>query len=537
MTNEEWLQLNYAEIFRKRIKRLEYIRDNPDSVKSILEYYKHNPVDYINDWCVTVDPRNVGTNRPTKMPFILFPKQVEFIEWLYSLAIERHQNGLVEKCRDYGATWCACAFSQWLWRFHPGSAVGFGSRKEILVDKLGDMSSIFQKIRAINENMPAFLMPKGFQPKKHSTFMKLINPENGSTITGESGDNIGRGGRTTIYFKDESAHYERPEKIEAALGENTNVQIDISSVNGHNIFYYTRQNLPEDRVFIMDWRDHPAKDDEWYRQKKEEYNAKGIPHLFAQEVDRDYAGAVKGVLIPARWVRAAIDAHIKLNIKVAGERRGALDVADEGGDLNALADRHGILLKSVETWPEGSTTETANYAFRMCSLYGITRLAYDSIGVGAGVKGEAKRQSELQKESKKKGKNIEVIGWNAGGKVVNGSYEYAEGKKNKDMFINAKAQAGWLLRERFRKTYEVVEQCKNHDHDELISINSQMDGLQFLCAELSQPTWTTNDAGKIKINKKPEGTKSPNRYDAVAMAFAPIQHDKASTPSIVGLYY
>jgi hypothetical protein len=48
----------------------------------------------------------------------------------------------------------------------------------------------------------------------------------------EAGDNIGRGGRTLVYFKDESAHYEHPDLIEAALGDNTNVQIDISSVNG-----------------------------------------------------------------------------------------------------------------------------------------------------------------------------------------------------------------------------------------------------------------------------------------------------------------
>jgi hypothetical protein len=59
-----------------------------------------------------------------------------------------------------------------------------------------------------------------------------------STATGEAGDNIGRGGRTLGYFKDESAHYEHRDLIEAALGDNTNVQIDISSVNGlGNVFH------------------------------------------------------------------------------------------------------------------------------------------------------------------------------------------------------------------------------------------------------------------------------------------------------------
>jgi hypothetical protein len=41
----------------------------------------------------------------------------------------------------------SCAFATWLWLFYPGSTVGFGSRKEILVDRAGDMQSIFEKIR------------------------------------------------------------------------------------------------------------------------------------------------------------------------------------------------------------------------------------------------------------------------------------------------------------------------------------------------------------------------------------------------------
>ena len=42
----------------------------------------------------------------------------------------------------------------------------------------------------------------------------------------------GRGGRSLIYFKDESAWYVHPEMIEAALSGNARVQIDMSSVHG-----------------------------------------------------------------------------------------------------------------------------------------------------------------------------------------------------------------------------------------------------------------------------------------------------------------
>jgi hypothetical protein len=64
----------------------------------------------------------------------------------------------------------------------------------------------------------------------HKLYVHHTNPA--FSAGGEAGDNIGRGGRTLVYFKDESAHYEHPDLIEAALGDNTNVQIDISSVNG-----------------------------------------------------------------------------------------------------------------------------------------------------------------------------------------------------------------------------------------------------------------------------------------------------------------
>ena len=69
------------------------------------------------------------------------------------------------------------------------------------------------------------LLPKEFKgdwaPKKYSSHMVIKFP-NGSTLTGEAGTNIGRGNRTAIYFKDESAFYEQPELIDAALSQTSN---------------------------------------------------------------------------------------------------------------------------------------------------------------------------------------------------------------------------------------------------------------------------------------------------------------------------
>ncbi|MCV5968466.1 hypothetical protein, partial [Lactococcus petauri] len=85
-------------------------------------------------------------------------------------------------------------------------------------------------------------LPVEFRPKNQTrTHLCIVNNDNGSVIKGEAGDNIGRGGRTSIYFKDESAHYERQEIVDAALSATSNCKIDMSSVNGNgNLFYRKR---------------------------------------------------------------------------------------------------------------------------------------------------------------------------------------------------------------------------------------------------------------------------------------------------------
>jgi hypothetical protein len=71
-------------------------------------------------------------------------------------------------------------------------------------------------------------------------------------------------------------------------------------------------------------------------------------NVFRQEVDRNYAASVEGVVIPAEWVRSAIDAHIRLGFEEhpRDDCYAGLDVADGGGDRNALAIREGVILRA-----------------------------------------------------------------------------------------------------------------------------------------------------------------------------------------------
>ena len=531
---------NYTIHFASRVDRLNSIRNKPDMLLGALEYYKDPArwVEFIEHWLITYDPRNnKKKTKPVIMPFILFPRQKDLIEFLISCWRDS-ESGLLEKSRDMGATWLSVAFSICMWLFCPGSSIGWGSRKQELVDKIGDPDSIFEKLRMTIKYLPREFMPAGWNENVHCSYMKLINPANGSSITGEIGDNIGRGGRKSIYFKDESAHYERPEKIEAALGDNTDVQIDISSVNGTaNVFARRRKSgvvwnpgctIPEgeQRVFIMDWRDHPEKTQEWYDKRRAKAEREGLLHIFAQEVDRDYASAVEGVLIPNTWVQAAVDLHTKINVPLddmmVGTIYSALDVADEGRDLNAQACRQGITLFDLDKWAQGDTGQTANKAIHKCSIVKANELQYDCIGIGAGIKSETNR---LKRDNLLR-KHLKIIGWNASKGVLHPKRHIIKDDKtsplNKDLYSNLKSQGWWNLRTRFEKTYKMVNQNTTYPVSDLICIKSDIDNFDELISELSQPTYSHNSSGQITINKKPDGTRSPNLADSVNMVYWPV---------------
>jgi phage terminase large subunit len=501
---------------------------SPAHIVGAIEYYRTRPVEFIEDWCQTFDPRNAGTDKPTRLPLILFPRQRDFIEFLHE-CVKGETGGLVEKSRDMGATWLAVSFSVWLFLFVPGATVGWGSRKEALVDRIGDMSSIFEKIRSQLRSIPRQFWPVKFT-EDNMSFMRIF-AASGESITGESGDDIGRGGRTLVYFKDESAHYEHPEAIEAALSDNTRVQIDISSVNGlGNVFHRKREAGTEwqpgtaalrgkTNVFVMDWSDHPEKTRAWYNEREARAIDDGLLHVFRQEVDRNYAASVEGVVIPADWVRSAIDAHVTLGFREykTDENIAGLDVADGGGDRNAFGRRRGVVLRHLEEWGERDTGVTARRAVAAATPLPGQRVSvqYDSIGVGSGVKAEINRLAD-------DGLLPEAAVLHPDWRV---EPDDCETPLNKDFYTNLKAQAWWQLRRRFEKTHRCVSDLTGqtrYDQDELISLPSDLPLLRTLQKELSQPTASKGTRMRMVIDKQPEGTRSPNLADAVVMAYWPV---------------
>lgn len=509
---------DYKQVFEWRSERLKRLRKDPEQFGVLRRFYQDNPAQFIIDWGMTVDPRNVERGLPARIPFLLFPKQEEWIHWF----VERWRNGepgITEKTRDMGMSWLTVATASSICLFNKGVIAGFGSRKEEYVDKIGSPKSLFDKARNFVSLLPAELRGS-WDIKKHAPHMRILFPDTESAITGEAGDGIGRGDRTSFYIVDEAAFLDRPSLVDASLSATTNCRQDVSTPNGMGNSFAERRHSGRIPVFTFHWRDDPRKDDEWYEKQVSILD----PVTVAQEIDIDYQASVEGILIPSAWVQAAIDAHIKLGIKPSGRKNGALDVADEGKDKNAFVARYGILTTFCDDWSgKGSDIyETVEKAFSLAHEHDCDYVVYDASGLGAGVRGDSRRLNQ-----KRRSEGFPSIGFNAfmGGETPHNPDRAfitdAGGKRitNRDFFANRKAQAWWLLRCKFQNTYRAIQGLP-YVEDDLISLDSTMSAIGQLTSELSQPTFSKTATGKVAIDKAPNGVRSPNLADALVMAYS-----------------
>lgn len=467
--------------------------------------YRRDPLLWIDHWGVTYDPRV----KPSLMPFAMFPRQRAFVRWLLA-RWESGENGTVEKCRDAGFTWLIMAFAVWAWLFKGPVKIGVGSRKEMLVDRIGDPDSIFEKARIQLRYLPPELLPAGFSVSRDAAFMRIVNPATGAAITGEAGDQIGRGGRSSIYFLDEAAFVGQPKLVDAALSQNTDCLIEGSTVNpgaAGGPFHRKRQAREgTPRLFVFDWRDDPRHDEQWYTRQQSEHD----PAVVASEIDRVWESGAENAVCPAAWVRAARE----ITLKPASRAMGGMDVGG-GSDLSVLVVRRGPVVTAVESWNDPDVINTAGFAVELCARHGVETLNYDVFGIGGGVMAALKRLP-----------GVRAHGVNVGQPAT--ERVWPDGKKSREKFLNLKAELWWRMRDALHKTFEYTawlesggRQGRQHPVDELISLPDD----EVLCGQLSSVRWHRTPAGKIQIETKEElqkrGVKSPDHADALALTFAP----------------
>jgi phage terminase large subunit len=532
-----WKEPDYAAVIARRIRFLNWIRSDEtgERLGNMKAFYGTHPIHFINDWGVIHEPRNPEIGLPARIPFVLFPRQVEFLEWMLD-SWHNRRSGVAPKSRESGVTWLSISLCCTLGLFNRGLHFGFGSRKLELVDKLGDSDCIFWKGREFLAALPV-------EFKDGWTYRdapeRLIKLPTGSTVKGEGGDEIGRGGRCSIYVVDEAAFLEHPKTADAALSNTTRCRIDISTPNGMGNSFAEKclskaeairdeAGHWEGQVFRFHWRQDPRKDEAWYAAICAELDD---PVIIAQEVDIDFSASVEGVIIPSAWIASAIDAHVKLGFAPTGMKAGALDVADQGRDLNAFAGAEGVVLTRLEEWSGyGSDTfATAQRTFEICDDEGYDEFFYDADGIGASIRGDGRIIND-QRAGKRR-KLIRVRPFRGSSKVINPRGQDIRGRFNEDFFKNGKAQGWWRLRRRFQLTHRAIQRLAGvieesspiAPHEDLISIDStRIDKrlLTKLMGELSQPTYQQDNSGKLVVDKVPDGARSPNLADAVMMRYS-----------------
>jgi phage terminase large subunit len=508
---------DYRPIFEQRAARLTYLRKNPRDLALIKRHYATHKAEFINDWALTIDPRVLKPQSPI-MPFLLFPKQIELIHWIEKCQANE-TGGIMVKSRDVGASWIAMSWAVTTCLFNKSFVVGFGSAKEENVDNAGDPNTLFYKARMFLEWLPIELRC-GWELGKHSAHRRLVFPETGSAIIGQSGDNIGRGSRTAVYFVDEAAHLERPMMADASLAATTNCRVDMSSVNGSaNSFYHKAHNGVVPR-FDFSWRDDPRKDQAWLEKKEAELD----PVVFKQEILCDFNANAENAILSRSLVEAAVGLAEFLKLEVTGRRRSALDVADEGRDKNALASRKGVELDFLEPWSGkgGDIFQTVSKAVSLVEGLGERSMQYDADGMGAGVRGDLRVLNEQRQAANPRGfYNFHGEAFRGSGAVLWPTQKCPRSEiKNEDMFANYKAQSWWHLYVCFNESWK-ARKGEPYDPNLIISIRADLPGLNSLLAELTQPKWKWQPSGKRIVDKKPDDSLSPNLADAVMMVYSP----------------
>ena len=516
------------------------IINDPEEIKKYYKAYHYGcaeaAVDFINRFCFTMDPRKL-TDRV--LPFELFKKQEEYITWLWDRYIQR-EDGVVDKCRGVGMSWMNSAFSVYLLIFQTSVTVSMFSYKAEEVHTLKDIDTLVEKCIFIIDKLPA-LFKSGIEDKH----MRINNNKNGSIIAGKSGLDAGRCGRSSIFFLDECSKYPNAESIEAAVSQNSLCKIWGSTHHGTNTLFYRKTTSGANPVFVIDWWEIPLYDQEWYDKEKEKAEAEGTMHVFQQEVERNAGASVENVVVPFEWVSNSL----RNKVKITGRRIAGLDPADEGGDTHGFVIIDGNYIEYATESGEGDPGDATDKYFWMAVDKECDEFRYEPNGIGVGVAQRLKEilikakseisklkfeiyvsKNQKEKDSKKeemvryqKALDIAIVAWNPGGAVMRPEEQDFAGKKNKDMFENAKAQAWWKVRAEFLQTFRSIN-GKDHDEGSLISFPDEMTlKLNKLTQEISQPQYKPSKSGKTMIDKKPKGTKSPNIGDAYMFCRAEVK--------------
>lgn len=222
----------------------------------------------------------------------------------------------------------------------------------------------------------------------------------------------------------------------------------------------------------------------WVKQKARSWGRTNP--LYISKVLGEFPDFNSDGLIPMHWLRAAQkrwdstpnSTPIELGVDVGG-----------GGDKNVIALRRGIKVEVIHEDRNPDTSETKDKVIRFLRAHGASVAKVDYTGIGRGAVDQAKKDGHS------------VVGIQVGDPAI-----------DTNAYVNLRAEAYWLLRERFQ--------------DGTIALDPNDEDTAAQLLELLFKSTNGKIQMESKDSMKRRGKNSPDRADAVMLAMFPIDHGK-----------
>ena len=496
-------------------------RDPKTRWGALKRHYRNGNIGLmIDDWGWTLNPKRANTGGSVRIPFRLWPRQFELIEWMWKHYRESTPAACA-KAREVGASWLAMAFSACVCVLFKNVVVGVVASTEDKLDSNKDPSPTLPKAREFLMGIPEPLRAGFDNSISTAPYLKCIIPETGSLIRGWTGSgDQGRGARAAMVIIDEAAFFQDEQALDASLSAVSDCLMYFSSANGTAGGFFDKVSSGAFDTFWFRIDDDPRKTAEWKAAKKRVTD----PVVWESEYNINFTASIDFQLFEWKWVEAAIGL-LPLLVERDGFRnphvlRSALDVSDQGKDKNCLTIAHGVLVKFLSLWSGAGSTQhdTCAHAFTLLDEHGVSELIYDASSPGAGIAGAA------QVLNAQRDRHITIRRYVGGGRDFPNPEELARGTDRTcdDFFANVKAFAYWNLRQRFIESWK-ARNGEKYDADLVICLDPQLPQLSLLQNELAQIQRKMNATGdKLVIDKAPERAgkpraKSPNCADSLCM--------------------
>jgi len=275
-------------------------------------------------------------------------------------------------------------------------------------------------------------------------------------------------------------------------------------------------------IVMINWRDNP-----WWNEEQEALRQWDYDNIDRAKYDWMWEGkfldTVDNSIIKPEWFDACIDAHLNPDWKITGKKVVSHDPSDTGNDNKGLCYRHGSLVLDIQEKELGDISDGCDWATGYAINVGADEFIWDGDGMGIGLRRQISDNFTGKKivQSIFKGSEGATNPDSMYDPIENSS---APSRTNKQTFKNKRSQMYTRLADRMYKTYRNIAHNEYNDVDDMISLSSNIEGMQALRSEVCRIPKKDNGNGLIQIMSKIDMAKlkieSPNMADSLMMSMA-----------------